>query len=45
MTEERSYQPALTAGEARGRLRELAGEHFDPAVIEVYMEVLDGERG
>ena len=45
MTEERSYQPALTPAEARGRLRDLAGEHFDPAVIEVYMDVLDGEPG
>ena len=43
MTEERSYQPALTAEQARERLRDLAGAHFDPEVIRVYMEVLDAQ--
>jgi HD domain/GAF domain len=40
MTEDRSYQAAMTGEEARGRLRDLAGEHFDPKVIGVYLDVL-----
>ena len=44
MTEERSYQPALSGDEARRRLRGLAGSHFDPEVVKVYGDVLAERR-
>jgi hypothetical protein len=44
MTEERTYQPAMSEDLARERLVELSGAHFDPAVVDVLLELLAEER-
>jgi HD-GYP domain-containing protein (c-di-GMP phosphodiesterase class II) len=40
MCEDRSYQSARTPEEARQRLVELAGVHFDPRVVEAFLALL-----
>jgi response regulator RpfG family c-di-GMP phosphodiesterase len=44
MTSERSYQGAMTHEQAVARLLELRGVHFDPAVVDALLEVLERER-
>ena len=41
MREHRPYQPSLSAEEARHRLEQLAGKHFDPAVVAALLAHLD----
>ncbi|MCW2961709.1 MAG: response regulator receiver modulated metal dependent phosphohydrolase [Thermoleophilia bacterium] len=43
MTSSRSYQSAMTAERAMARLRELSGVHFDPAVVDALIAVLQEE--
>jgi HD-GYP domain-containing protein (c-di-GMP phosphodiesterase class II) len=41
MTTDRSYRKALTGETAAAELRACAGTHFDPAVVEALVDVLD----
>jgi putative nucleotidyltransferase with HDIG domain len=41
MTADRPYRKALTAADARAELRRCAGTHFDEAVVEAFLVVLD----
>ena len=43
MTTDRPYRKRLSSAEACRRLREGAGTQFDPAVVEVYLRVLEGQ--
>ena len=45
MRESRPYQRSLSDREARDRLRDLSGTHFDPAVVTALLEHLEGEAG
>lgn len=44
MTNHRTYQDAMSESRAMARLRELSGHHFDPAVVEALIDVLEEER-
>ncbi len=44
MTTARSYQDAMSHEQARARLRELSGVHFDPQVVDALLDVLDDEQ-
>jgi HD-GYP domain-containing protein (c-di-GMP phosphodiesterase class II) len=41
MTTDRSYRPARSSAEAAAELRASAGTHFDPAVVETLLAVLE----
>jgi HD-GYP domain-containing protein (c-di-GMP phosphodiesterase class II) len=41
MTAARPYSPARTPHEAAAELRRCVGSHFDPAVVEALLAVLD----
>ncbi len=41
MTSDRPYRKAMSIAEARAELKKCAGTHFDPEVVEVFLEVLD----
>jgi HD-GYP domain-containing protein (c-di-GMP phosphodiesterase class II) len=43
MTSDRPYRQALPEDEARRRLRAGAGSQFDPAVVDAFVDVLDGQ--
>ncbi len=43
MTSDRPYRAAMTAGEALSELGDKAGTQFDPAVVDIFIEVL-GEQ-
>ena len=42
MTTDRPYRKRLSRAEARRRLLEASGSQFDPAVVEVFLVVIDG---
>jgi HD-GYP domain-containing protein (c-di-GMP phosphodiesterase class II) len=44
MVSERPYGVALSQDEAIAELRRMAGSQFDPAIVDVVVEVLTGER-
>jgi diguanylate cyclase (GGDEF)-like protein len=44
MTTDRPYRARLPEHDARSRLREGAGTQFDPGVVEVFLELLEGEQ-
>ncbi len=44
MTTQRSYQNAMPYDEATARMRELAGVHFDPRVVDELLKQLTSER-
>jgi PAS domain S-box-containing protein/putative nucleotidyltransferase with HDIG domain len=41
LTSERPYRPAWTPSEARDHVRSESGTHFDPRVVEAFLELLD----
>jgi len=43
LTSERPYKRAWTAEEALAEIRDQAGRHFDPALVDVFMRVAGGE--
>ncbi len=45
MVDERVYDPARTAEQARAELQRCAGSHFDPQVVEALLQVLDTTNG
>jgi PAS domain S-box-containing protein/diguanylate cyclase (GGDEF)-like protein len=44
LTDDRVYRPAFTQHQALEMMREGSGTHFDPAVLEALLAVLDAER-
>jgi ribonuclease P protein subunit RPR2 len=44
MTTQRTYQDAMTHDQAVARMKELSGVHFDPAVVDALLAVLDDEQ-
>ncbi|MFZ5921669.1 MAG: HD domain-containing phosphohydrolase [Chloroflexota bacterium] len=40
LTSERPYRPAWPKDRALRHIRDLAGSHFDPAIVEVFLEVM-----
>jgi HD-GYP domain-containing protein (c-di-GMP phosphodiesterase class II) len=42
MISDRTYRPRLSGDDAVAELRLGAGGQFDPAVVEVFIDVLDG---
>ncbi|HEY7416436.1 MAG TPA: HD-GYP domain-containing protein [Ktedonobacteraceae bacterium] len=44
MTEERPYRQSLTQDEAKAEIRRCAGSHYDPAVVEALLLVLEQEE-
>lgn len=40
---DRPYRPAWTAHKAREYIRDQAGTHFDPKVVEVFLQIIDEE--
>jgi len=47
MTSERPYRKALPLNKAKEHIQDGAGNHFDPKVVEVFLEMIEeeGERG
>ena len=42
LTSNRPYRPGWTHEKAVAHIREQAGQHFDPRVAEVFLEIIDG---
>ena len=40
---DRSYRPAWPEGEVVAHIREQAGVHFDPEIVEIFLEMMDVE--
>ena len=44
LSSERPYRPAWSADRVEGYLREQAGTHFDPRVVEAFLKILDARE-
>lgn len=45
MTADRPYRPALDPEAAKEKLRELCGTQFDPEIVEIFLSLLESDKG